>query len=286
MNNTTQGPNLPTGDQLTEEGAGKIEGAVQEVPVEAPRIQTEDLTGSDPETLKTTLESFDDSAVANAITDIQRQAVVTMAFIKSLPKQFLDNHFPVDTIERYTQAAEHPKESVGRAELITTLENSLSALQMIKFYGDFYRDVSNAVESKRPFYHVSSIEADKLQDGSNFVLQPAGQKARGVFAADVPILGYLGGSEQHARMKSCVVFNFPVDYSAKFDNYGTVDNRGLIVSTEDNRGVAMKDITLLPIDKESLGELGAIDLDKIPEGMPIYFVASKETKLEKVDQNQ
>jgi hypothetical protein len=125
---------------------------------------------------------------------------------------------------------------------------------------------------------VSSIEVEKI--GPDFILNPGTANAweEGIYASERPLLSYLGSETASKEMKSCVIFQFPVDAACVF-NHGSAarggdsgTDRDLINANSAGRDVKFTGLIPKRLTVEELIDLKPVGLEDLPDDMPVYLM--------------
>ncbi|MFY9484195.1 MAG: hypothetical protein WAP74_01045 [Patescibacteria group bacterium] len=137
-----------------------------------------------------------------------------------------------------------------------------------------YEQIEHQIKEHTSYFHVSSIESDKVADGSDFMLIPGVANAwdEGVYASQRPILFYLGGEASKKEMQSCVIFNIPVDEEFIFNR--SQETTGLMNVNTNKRAVRFEGIVKKRLERQDLERMGALDLDKLPNDIPVFLVTA------------
>lgn len=214
-------------------------------------------------------------------------------------EKYYKNHNPIDFTScnvamqdldsslQLSQNIDNIEDPSERISLLNQITGSIKIANMAKLQLErelkFIERIAKDIESKRPYYHISSFESDTLNNNNDYTIYPGIANAwdEGVYVSERPLLYYLGGEEIKKEMKSCVIFAFPVDEDFIFNQGSATDEKADLINANTNkRCVRFKNILKSQLKKDDLIRMGAVGAEKIDPNIPIYLITSLEISMD------
>ena len=219
--------------------------------------------------------------------------------LQEMEDKFYKNHKPIDftyanSVVDDLQRSIKILENIGQVDdpsektsLLSSIADSIKLANTARLElgrdEEFLKRIAKDIEDKRPYFHVSSIEASRLENDSEFSLYPGTANGwdEGVYVSERPLLHYLGSESGQKKMDTCVIFSLPVDEIFIFNQgSATGEKNDLINANTNKRCVRYKEIIKTKLNREDLERMGAVGLDELDPEVPVYLVTAKEVILD------